>query len=178
MASQAGRGLGPEGEDRSADLALPEGLEVGLAGAVAVAVVYLAHDLVATGDWLFTPTVLGTWLRSGADAAAMVVADPGAAEPGVAAIYHVAHFGVWTLFGFVAKWLVRTAERRPELRFIPVLCAASLVAFFFALDGEVRATGIGRLHLWAGGLAGAAASIGVLMWRHPGSMRAPEETAR
>lgn len=178
MSSQAGQGhKAPQpSEDRGADLALPEGLEAGLASGIAVVVVYLLHDLASAGDWLYTPTVLGTLLRSGADAAGMVVADPTAAEPGVAALYHAVHFSAWTVAGFVGASLVRLAERRPELRFIPVLCAVSLIAFFFALDGEVRATGLGRLHLWAGGLVGAAAGIAVLMWRHPGSMRAPQET--
>jgi len=177
MATQAGPGekAQPSG-DRGADLALPEGLEVGLAGGIAVVAVYALHDLFVEGDWLHTPTVLGTLLRSGADAAGMVAANPTAAEPGIAALYHAAHFSAWTVAGFLGAALVRLAERRPEMRFIPVLCAVSLVAFFFALDGEVRATGIGRLHLWAGGLAGAAAAIAVLMWRHPGSMKAPRET--
>ncbi len=138
--------------------------------------VYLLHDLASTGGGLYTPTVLGTLLRSGADAASRVVVDPAAAEPGVAALYHSVHFVAWILAGFVGSGLVHLAERRPELRFIPVLCAVSLIALFFALDGEVRATGIGRLHLWAGGLVGATACIALLLWRHPGSMRAPRET--
>lgn len=165
MTGQGGR-ADPRGE-RESDLALPEGLEAGLCGGFAVVAVYLIHDL-GTSDWLYTPTVLGTLLYSGPDAASMVVADPAAAEPGMAVIYHFLHFALWVIAGFVSAALVKLSERRPPLRFIPVLAFFTLIAFFFALDGEVYATGIGRLHLWAGGLAGAAALTAYLLWRHPG----------
>ena len=155
---------------RESDLALPEGIEAGLVGAFAVVAVYLLHDL-TTSDWLYTPTVLGTLLYDGPDMASMVVVDPSSAEPGVAAIYTALHFLLWMIAGFASSFLVGLAERRPELRFIPVLCFFSLIAFFFALDGEVDATGIGRLHLWAGGLAGAIGLAAYLIWRHPGVLR-------
>ena len=160
------------GGTRESDLALPEGVEVGLIGALAVVAVYLVHDL-TTSDWLYTPTVLGTLLLFGPDMASMVVADPAAAEPGVAALYSFVHFGAWMVVGFVASALMKLAERRPEMRFLPLLSFATLIAFFFALDSEVDATGIGRLHLWAGGLAGAFSIAAYLLWRHPSVMRAP-----
>ena len=77
--SEPGQTADPGGA-RESDLALPEGVEVGLIGALAVVAVYLVHDL-TTSDWLYTPTVLGTLLRSGPDMASMVVADPAAAKP-------------------------------------------------------------------------------------------------
>jgi hypothetical protein len=52
-----------------------------------------------------------------------------------------------------------------------VLLLAIFIAFFFALDAEVEAVNIARLHLWAGGLSGAAALTGFLLWRHPSVMR-------
>jgi hypothetical protein len=164
--------------DRESDLALPEGVEAGLLGGFAVVAVYLVHDL-GTSDWLYTPTVLGTLLYAGADAASMAVADPTTAPPGVAAIYHFAHFALWMFAGFIGSAVMGLAERRPQYRFIPVLGFLSLIAFFFALDGEVDATGIGRLHLWAGGLAGALGMAGYLIWRHPGVLAAaPGESPR
>jgi hypothetical protein len=166
-----GQTAGPDSA-RESDLVLPEGVEAGLIGAVAVAAVYLVHDL-TTSDWLFTPTVLGTLLYAGPDAASMVVGDPAAAEPGVAALYHFVHFAAWMIAGFAASALVKLAERRPEMRFLPLLALASLIAFFFALDADVDATGIGRLHLWVGGLSGALATTAYLLWRHPGVLRAP-----
>ena len=126
------------GGRRESDLALPEGVEVGLIGALAVVAVYVAHDL-TTGDWLYTPTVLGTLLYAGPDAASMVVADPSAAEPGVAALYSFVHFGAWMIAGFIASALVKLAARRPEMRFLPLLSFATLIAFFFALDAQVAA---------------------------------------
>ncbi|HEX5066316.1 MAG TPA: hypothetical protein VFY49_09390 [Myxococcota bacterium] len=171
--AEPGQTASPRGA-RESDLALPEGVEVGLIGGFAVVAVYLVHDLM-TSNWLYTPTVLGTLLYSGPDAASMVAGDPTTAEPGVAALYHAAHFAAWMIAGFIASWLVKLAERRPEMRFLPLLGLAALIAFFFALDDDVDAAGIGTLHLWAGGLAGAAATAAYLLWRHPGVMRAPAE---
>ncbi|HXK24133.1 MAG TPA: hypothetical protein VMS55_15805 [Myxococcota bacterium] len=152
---------------RESDLTLPEGLEAGLVGALAVVAVYIVHDL-TTPDWLYTPTVLGTLLYSGPDAASMVAADTTAAEPGVAALYHAVHFALWIGAGFATSALVKLAERRPGFRFLALLAFATLIAFFFALDSLVDATGIGTLHLWAGGLSGALAIAAYLLWRHPG----------
>lgn len=157
-------------EKRESDLTLPEGLEAGLIGGFAVAAVYLVHDW-AQGDWAYTPRVLGTLLYAGPDTASMVAVDPAAAQPGVAPLYHIVHFALWTLAGFVAAALVQLADRRPALRFLPLLVVASFVAFFFALDSEVEAVNIARLHLWAGGIAGALLVTGYLLWRHPGVLR-------
>ena len=156
----------PPSAQRESDLTLPEGLEAGLVGALAVVAVYVVHDL-TTPDWLYTPTVLGTLLYSGPDAASMVAADTTAAEPGVAALYHGVHFALWIAAGFAASALARRAERRPVFRFLLLFAFVALIAFFFALDSEVDATGIGTLHLWAGGLAGALAIGAYLLWRHP-----------
>ena len=157
-------------EKRESDLTLPEGLEAGLIGGFAVAAVYLVHDWLQ-GDWAYTPRVLGTLLYAGPDAASLVAVDPAAANPGVAPLYHIVHFGLWTVAGFAAAALVQLAERRPELRFLPVLLLAGFVAFFFALDAEVADVNIARLHLWAGGLSGAALVTGYLLWRHPAVLR-------
>jgi hypothetical protein len=157
-------------EKRESDLSLPEGLEAGLIGGFAVAAVYLVHDF-AQGDWLYTPRVLGTLLYAGPDVASMVAVDPIAAEIGMAPLYHIVHFTLWTLAGFLATALAKLAVRRPELRFFPVLLLAGFVAFFFALDSEVEATNIARLHLWAGGLAGGALMSAYLLWRHPSLLR-------
>jgi hypothetical protein len=157
-------------EPRESELTLPEGLEAGLLGGFSVAAVYLIHDLLQ-GDWLYTPRVLGSLLYAGPDAASMTAVDPLAADAGVAPLYHIVHFAVWSAAGFAAAALMRAAERRPALRFFPVLLLAIFIAFFFALDAEVEAVNIARLHLWAGGLAGAVALTGFLLWRHPSVMR-------
>jgi hypothetical protein len=159
----------PPSAQRESDLALPEGVEAGLVGALAVVAVYIIHDL-TTPDWLYTPTVLGTLLYSGPDAASMVAADTTAAEPGVAALYNGVHFAVWIAAGFAASALMKLAERRPGFRVLTLLAFVALIACFFALDAEADATGIGTLHLWAGGLAGALAIGAYLLWRHPAVM--------
>jgi hypothetical protein len=167
----------PPSEQRESDLTLPEGLEAGLIGALAVVAVYLVHDL-TTPDWLYTPTVLGTLLYSGPDAASMVAADTTAAEPGVAALYNGLHFALWIAAGFAASALAKLADRRPAMRVLLLVAFAAMIAFFFALDSEVDATGIGTLHLWAGGLAGALAISAYLLWRHPGVIASARASAK
>jgi hypothetical protein len=159
--------------DRSrtqADLVLPEGLEAALIGGISVVLVYLARDL-AAGHWLHTPSVLGTLLFYGPEAARTVVS-----EPGIAGVYNIVHFAVWTVAGFAGSALMRLVERRAELRWLPFIALAGMIAFFFVLDGEVRQTGLGRAHLWIGGLASGAAVSAYLVWRHPGALRLWQRT--
>lgn len=144
------------------DLVLPEGLEAGLVGAGTVVLVFLLRDLGA-GNWLHTPTVLGTLLLRGPEEARTVVSDPG-----IAVVYNLIHFGIWIAIGFAGSALMKLAERRPEMRFLPLFLLAGMIALCFALDAEVRETALGRAHLWIGGLTSAAAVTAYLLWRHPG----------
>lgn len=147
-------------------LVLPEGIEAGLIGGLAVAAVVLARDL-WIGDPMRTPGVLGALLIGGADAA-----RSGPLKAGSAAFYHAIHFFAWIAVGFAASDLIRRAERTGA-RWVPPLAAALAVLALGALDLWVQRAGIERLHLWVGGLAGLATMGAFLVWRHPGAVRVP-----
>jgi lysylphosphatidylglycerol synthetase-like protein (DUF2156 family) len=145
-------------------LVLPEGIEAGLIGGLAVAVVFFAHDA-WLGDPMRTPAVLGTLLVSGAE-----VARTQPPADGTAALYHAVHFFAWVAFGFVASALVKRAERTGS-RWLPLVGAVAALLPLAALDLLVQGAGLDRLHLWAGGLGGIAAMGAFLAWRHPGALR-------
>jgi hypothetical protein len=142
-------------------LVLPEGLEAGLLGGLAVALVFFARDL-ASGEPIYTPSVLGTLVLRGVEAAREV-----RSAPGEAAAYHTLHFAVWVVLGFLASGLAGRAEGSPSLRGLVWACFAGALLVLVGLDFWVAETGIGRQHLWTGGLAGLASMAGFLVWRHP-----------
>jgi hypothetical protein len=145
-------------------LVLPEGIEAGLVGGLAVAGVFLVRDA-WLGDPMRTPALLGTLLVGGAEAAR--TAAPAA---GSAALYHAVHFFAWIALGFAASAVMRRAERGGA-RWLPALAVLVALLPLAALDLWVASAGIDRLHLWAGGLAGIAAMGVFLAWRHPGALR-------
>ena len=149
-------------------LVLPEGIEAGLVGGVAVAAVFLARDA-WVGEPMHTPSVLGTLLVAGAEAA-----RSGAPAPGAAALYHFVHFFLWIAIGFAGSALMAWSECRPA-RWLPPAAAVLALVLLAALDRAVQGAGLERLHLWLGGLAGIAAMGTFLAWRHPGAVRAPSE---
>lgn len=145
-------------------LALPEGLEAGLIGGLAVAAVFFVRD-VWIGDPLHTPSVLGTLLVAGADA---VRAQPPIA--GAAALYHAFHFLAWVTLGFAGSALMAYAERTGT-RWLPPLAALLAVVPLAVLDVYVRTAQLERMHLWLGGLVGLFAMGAFLAWRYPGAVR-------
>ena len=147
-------------------LVLPEGIEAGLIGGLAVAGVFLARD-VWIGDPMLTPSLLGALLVSGGDATRAAVPAAGSA-----ALYNAVHFFAWVALGFAASGLMSRAERTGA-RWLPPLAAVVAILPLAALDVLVRSAGPDRLHLWVGGLAGIAAMGAFLAWRHPGAVRAP-----
>jgi hypothetical protein len=149
--------------DRPTGLVLPSGIEAGLAGGLAVAGVFLVRDL-WVGAPLHTPSVLGTLLFDGLAAARGTTWNPGAA-----AAYNAVHFGLWMVAGFVGAYAMRRADERAADWRLPYLLLAALLLSYAALDAWVRDTGIGRSHLWLGGLAGAGGLLAFLAWRYPGA---------
>jgi hypothetical protein len=143
------------------DMALPEGAEVGLVGGVAVVAVFFVRDF-AAGHWLHTPSVLGTLLFRGPEAARTVVS-----APGIAAAYNLVHFALWMAFGVAAVEVAKRVEKDSRVRFVPWIFLAVLMASYGLLDLWVRESGLGRTHLWSGGLVAAAVVTLMLIWRHP-----------
>jgi hypothetical protein len=145
-------------------LALPEGVEAGLIGALAVAAVFFVHDAWG-GELLHTPSLLGALLLSGGAAAA-------AQSPiaGTAALYHAFHFVTWVALGFAGSALMAHAERT-RTRWLPPLAALVALVPLAVLDVLVRNAQLERMHLWFGGLVGILAMGGFLVWRHPGAVR-------
>jgi len=143
---------------------LPEGLEAGFAGAFAVVAVYLMRDM-AIGEPLNTPSVLGTLLFEGLDAAREVRSAPGAA-----AAYNALHLSVWTAFGFLLSSLMSLVEKAPKWRLLPWAAGVCSLLTMVALDLWVGETDLARPHLWLGGLAGLVSMVAYLAWRHPRAM--------
>jgi hypothetical protein len=146
-------------------LVLPEGIEAGLIGGLAVAAVFLARDA-WLGEALYTPSVLGALILGDADAAA---GSPPRA--GAAALFHALHFFVWIALGFAASGLFAAVERRPARRGLLVAVAVASLVPLAAIDAATRATALVPLQLRLGGLAGLIAMGAFLAWRHPGALR-------
>jgi hypothetical protein len=145
-------------------LVLPEGVEAGLVGGLAVAAVFFLRD-VWLGEPLHTPAVLGTLLLSGA--AALRSQGP---FSGAAAFYHGFHFLAWVALGFAGSTLMAFAERT-RTRWLPPLAALLALVPLAVLDVFVRTSELERMHLWLGGLTGVVAMGAFLAWRHPGAVR-------
>jgi hypothetical protein len=143
-------------------LVLPEGVEAGLIGGLTVAAAFFVRD-VWIGEPMHTPSVLGTLLVSGADAARAPFA-------GAAALYHTVHFLAWVALGFAGSALMVHAERT-RTRWLPPLAALLALVPLAVLDVFVRTAQLERLHLWLGGFAGILAMGAFLAWRHPGAVR-------
>jgi hypothetical protein len=113
---------------------------------------------------MHTPSLLGTLLLAGAEAAR--------SQPplgGAAAVYNTVHLVAWTALGFAGSAVMAYAERARVL-WLPPLAALLAVVPLGVLDVFVRTAQIERLHLWAGGLVGIAAMGAYLAWRHPGAL--------
>lgn len=145
-------------------LVLPEGVEAGLIGGLTVAAAFFVRD-VWIGEPMHTPSVLGTLLMSGADAA-----RARAPFAGTAALYHTVHFLAWVGLGFAGSALMAHAERT-RTRWLPPLAALLALVPLAVLDVFVRNAQLERMHLWLGGLAGILAMGAFLAWRHPGAVR-------
>ena len=154
----------PAGPPIPPRLALPGGLEAGLVGGMVVVAVFLIRDS-SLGVPLHTPSVLGTLMLDGLDAAREVRSAPGAA-----AAYNAVHFAAWVLLGFVGSYLMGLAERGEGSRYLPLVAVACSLLGLLGLDLLIIETGLTRLHLWIGGLAGLFAMGEYLSWRHPGAI--------
>lgn len=152
-----------ERERKRSTLVLPDWMEAGTLSAVVVAVVFFARDAFI-GAPLHTPSVLGTLLLEGAEAARSTTGATGAAV-----LYNAVHFVLWIVFGLVATQAMRRAEADPKQRWLPIAVGIFALVSFFGLDAVVSQSALTRIHLWVGGTAGLATMAGFLSWRYPGA---------
>lgn len=146
---------------------LSEGVLTGLVGAGAVALWFLAVDLLG-GRPLHTPALLGAVLTGAPDPA---LAAEGDGRLGLAALYTLFHVAAFAALGVLATFLVHRAQRTPSLlALLLMLFAAVEVAFtgFVALL-EVNAIGdIAWYQVAAGNVVAAVAMGWFLVRNHPG----------
>jgi hypothetical protein len=154
LTSQSGR--------LEASAVLGDGLTAGLIGALTVIGVYLVADALA-GAPLRTPSSLAAALFQGIEAAA-------SAEPEItsALAYNAVHVLLWALAGVTASYFFALADVHPEAWYLLFVGVVVLFGWFLGLDVAVGSIGLGRVHLWLGGILGAAAMASFLWWRHPG----------
>ena len=155
---------------------LKEGFVAGLLGYAAVVVLFLVINA-ASGQALFhTPAVLGGALFGGLEGSAEV-----SMEPGPIIAYNGVHLLVSLLVGVGAAWLLFEAERFHSLWYV-VFFAFLAVGLYITFLFGVFAVEIRHVLSWEtvvlGSAAGAAATLGYLLWMHRGlAAELREETA-
>ena len=152
-------------EPTGASPVLPSGIEAGLVGGAAVSAVILIRDLLE-GAPMQTPSVLGTLMFQGPEAARDVVSAPGAAIA-----YNAIHFGVWVLAGSIGSALMRQVEASVSNWYRPWVATGLLTLVCVFASQRASAAGLPQLHLWLGTIAGVAAMSWFLGWRHPRAMQ-------
>lgn len=141
-----------------------EGLVLGLAGAVVVAIWFLILDL-ASGQAFHTPAALGSFLFLGAESAAEIEMS---ARTVVG--YTLVHGALWVLAGMVAAAVAAAAERTPPLILAAGLFFVTFEAFFMAVVALASEFLLGTLAWWSIGVGNllAALVMGRLLWAaHP-----------
>src|SRR5687767_9341512 len=144
---------------------LMEGFITGIIGAGAVAAWFLLLDTIQHVP-LWTPSLLGTVLFKGTDAAAVhqVV------DPGMVAAYTLVHHAAFIGVGLVASFLVSEIERIPPLGialvFLFVFFETAFQIFLLAM-GEPLLGGIAFWGVAVANLLAAAAMAAYLWYRHP-----------
>jgi hypothetical protein len=138
-----------------------EGFYTGLIGAAIVIVVFLIHDLFS-GRALLTPSLLGSLVFRGA-----APPDPMAIDLPMAIAFNGLHIVTFILIGWCASLAVHVVERRSELWYLLAIVVLGLLFAGFILDAALGVPGLGRFHLWAGGVL-AVLGMALYLWaRHP-----------
>ena len=147
---------------------LREGFLVGLVGAFALALWFLAVDAMA-GRALHTPAALGAALFRGPDAA--LAAATGAGQVTLVLGYTLFHGLVFTAAGIILAHVVTMLEQEPAVllvAFFAVFVFFEFAYFVFAVAFVQRVIEeISFPVLIAGNVLAAGAMGGMLYWRHP-----------
>jgi hypothetical protein len=149
-----------------------DGLFTGMIGAIAVALWFLALDLIA-GRPLYTPALLGSLLLHGGEAARQA-----AIAPLEIAAYTAFHFIAFILVGLALSWMMTMFERFPIMFFVILLLFVCLQLAFFGLNVALGAQLMGRLPAWTVVVANILAAVGMVLYqwrRHPGVLKGVEK---
>ena len=144
---------------------LMEGFITGIIGAGIVAAWFLLLDTIQN-EPLWTPSLLGTVLFKGTDAAV----GHHQVDPGMVAAYTLVHHAAFIGVGLVASFLVAEIERIPPLGialvFLFIFFETAFQIFLLAVGGPL----LGGIAFWGVALANllAAAGMAAYLWyRHP-----------
>jgi hypothetical protein len=151
-----------------ADILL-DGLFTGMIGAALVALWFFVLDL-AAGQPLATPSLLGTVLLHGSEAARATVGI----GPVEVAAYTAVHLIAFVAVGVALAVLMSLFDRHPIMFFVILLLFLGLMLGFFVLDLALGASLMGRLRPWTVVVANllAAAGMALFQWRrHPHAFR-------
>ncbi len=152
---------------------MSEGIDVGIIGALAVAIWFLIHETIA-GHPFQTPSLLGQVVLFGDS-----TPDTSRVVFGAILVYTAFHFAAFALLGMGLVALVHWGEREPVVRFalLPVFLVFEVL--FYGLL-EVFSERTNELFpFWAVLVANtlAALCMGAFLWvRHPGFRRSLQET--
>jgi hypothetical protein len=141
-----------------------EGVIAGTLGAVTLAVWFLILDLLQ-GRPLLTPAILGTAFFQGTEKLANVETLPIVID--IVVLFTFAHWLVFVLVGGLAAFLLRQAERNPNLGFGILLLFVFFEIGFIAV-AMLFAQPILQALTWPTILIGnllAAGSMGCYLWR-------------
>jgi hypothetical protein len=141
---------------------LVDGVVAGFLASLVVALAFLVWDA-AHGAPLHTPTVLGTRLFRGLEAAQAVQVD----VP-IAIAYNALHFAGFALGGLLCSWVAALVERAPKTWYLGLVAVSFVLAAILYADAALDVTGLGRLHLFAAAILGISTMGAFLWWRHPG----------
>jgi hypothetical protein len=146
---------------------LAEGFITGIIGAGIVAAWFLLLDTIQH-EPLYTPSLLGTVLFKGTDAAA----GHHEIDPGMVAAYTIVHHLAFVGVGIVASFLVAEMEHIPPigiaLLFLFVLFETAFHIFMLAIGEPLLGEhGIAFWGVAVANLLAAAGMAGYLWYRHP-----------
>ncbi|MDX1622931.1 MAG: hypothetical protein R3199_03005 [Gemmatimonadota bacterium] len=155
----------PKAPPLSASTVLIEGFITGVIGAGIVAAWFLLIDTFMHQP-LYTPSLLGTVLFEGADAAA----NHGTIDPGMVAAYTIVHHVAFIVVGIIASFLVTEIQRVPPLGiallFLFIFFETGFLIFVLSIGDPL----LGGISLWAVAVANLLAATGMaayLWYRHP-----------
>lgn len=141
------------------------GVLAGMLGAAVVAIWFLLLDVVLRGTPFFTPSLLGTILFAGRDAAAVH-------EVSGAAIfaYTGLHGILFLVAGTALAWMFHELESNPQVGIILLLLFVTFEAIVWGVGVSIIPALAGVVGAWAilvANLASAVAMFSFLLRRHP-----------